>query len=90
MTAIRIILRETLLALTLVALGLFGLPACVYLVGQQLVGEYEAGLPGLYEAIADGLMSGHELTWLMILSPYLSVQIVRFWLRLGRPRPTVT
>jgi hypothetical protein len=76
-------LKETFLALALLAFGLFCLPALIFLVGQQVVGEYENGLLGLYEAIADALISGNGFAWILIFSPYLIVQLFRltFWLR---------
>jgi len=81
-------IKETLLALALLAFGLFCLPAMVFLVGQQLVGEYENGLLGLYEAIADALISGNGFAWILILSPYLTVQLIRLGMWLRRQRQT--
>jgi hypothetical protein len=79
--------RELLLALGLTAFGLIGLPLLVYLVGQQLVGEYPDGMAGFYSAIGDALVAGRGFAWVLILSPYLCVQLVRFcfWLRPSRP-----
>jgi hypothetical protein len=69
--------------LAALALGLIGLPAMVYLVGQLLVGEYEAGLAGFYEAIGAALVQGRWYAWLLVLSPYIVIQLLRFvfWLR---------
>jgi len=82
-------LREALLALGLFAFGVIGLPALVYLVGLELVGEYEGGMLGLYEAIAAALVSGNAFAWILVLSPYLSIQLFRFWLWLRRQRKAV-
>jgi hypothetical protein len=80
------ILKEALLAVALLAFGLICLPALIYLVGQQVVGAYDAGMFGLYEAIGDSLIAGNGLAWILIFSPYLSVLLVRvgFWLRRQR------
>ena len=82
-------IKETLLVFFLFALGLFVLPAFVYFVGEQVVGDYEAGLLGFYESIGDALMSGNPFAWLLVLSPLLSIELVRFWLWLRRQRPGV-
>jgi hypothetical protein len=88
MTALRL-LREVVLILGLVAFGLFCLPAMIFFVGQQLVGDYEAGLGGLYEEIAFALVRGNGYAWLLILSPYFCVQLGRLWLWLHRQRKLV-
>ncbi|HUF72536.1 MAG TPA: hypothetical protein VMR74_06530 [Gammaproteobacteria bacterium] len=78
--------KEALLALAALAVGLIGLPAMVYLVGQLLVGEYEAGLPGFYQAIGAALTDGRWHAWMLVLSPYIGIQLLRFvyWLRRNR------
>jgi hypothetical protein len=85
----RHILREIFVALALLTVGLLALPAMVFAVGQTIVGDYESGLAGLYQAIADALATGEPYALLMVLSPYLCVQLFRFWLCLRRQRPTV-
>jgi hypothetical protein len=81
--------REVLIALALLAFGLIALPALVYVVGQQVVGEYADGLGGLYTAIGAALASGNPFAWILVLSPLLTVQLLRIWVRLRRPRPKV-
>jgi len=78
--------KELLLALALLLCGLVCLPPLIFIVGQQLVGEYENGLLGLYEAITDALVDGSVFAWILILWPYLTVQLFRFslWLRKQR------
>lgn len=84
-------MKEALLALALLAFGLFCLPALVYLVGQRIIGPYEGGgLYGFYEAIGFSLAAGRPAAWLLALSPYLVVQLVRFGAWLRRRRRTVT
>ena len=79
-------MKEAVLVLAGLAIGLIGLPALVYLVGQVLVGEYEAGLTGFYEAIGAALVEGEWYAWLLVLSPYIGIQLLRFvfWLRRSR------
>lgn len=78
--------KEAVLALAALAIGLIGLPAMVYLVGQLIVGEYEAGLTGFYEAIGAALVEGRWYAWMLVLSPYIGIQLLRFifWLRRSR------
>ena len=79
-------LKEALIALGLIAFGLICLPGLVYFVGAQIIGEYELGILGLYEALADALASGSLAAWFLILSPLLVVQLWRLarWLRRHR------
>lgn len=77
--------REIFLTLGLVASGLIALPALVYLVGQQLIGEYADGLTGLYAALSEALTAGNPYAWLLVLSPWLCFQLLRLLLVL-RPR----
>lgn len=81
--------RESLLALGLIAFGLIALPALVYVVGQRVVGEYSEGMAGLYAAVGDALIAGNFFAWILILSPYLCVLLIRCILWLRRPRKTV-
>ncbi|MGD8340036.1 MAG: hypothetical protein PVH89_04605 [Gammaproteobacteria bacterium] len=76
-------LKEALIALGLIAFGLICLPGMVFFVGQQIIGEYELGILGLYEAMADALASGSSAAWFLVLSPLLVVELWRFarWLR---------
>ena len=81
--------REILLALGLLAFGLIVLPALVYLVGQRVVGEYPDGLGGLYAALGDALITGNVFAWILVLSPYLCIVLIRLFLALREPRQTV-
>lgn len=77
--------REALLFLLLAGFGLLALPALVYLVGQVLLGEY---LPGATMATFYGDLYGHlaglsPWPWLLVLGPWLAVQLLRLlWLPL--------
>jgi hypothetical protein len=82
-------LKEMLLALALIAFGLLCLPALIYVVGQLIIGEYEAGFAGFYQAIGTALAAGNRYAWMLILSPYLVVTLIRLWLWLRRQRRSV-
>lgn len=83
-------IKEILLALAALAVGLIVLPALIFLVGQRLVGEYDAGLIGLYEAIGAALVEGRWYAWMMVVSPYLTLQLMRLSLWLRRHRRPVS
>ena len=80
------ILRETVLAVGLVAFGLICLPALIYTVGQLILGEYESGLLGLYSSIGDALADGNGFAWFLVISPYLGISLIRIAWRLRRQR----
>ena len=84
------VMKELLLALTLIAIGLFALPAMIYVVGQRTIGDYEGGMWAYYQAIADALAIGNPFAWLLVLSPYLGIQIMRFGFWVRRQRRAVT
>lgn len=81
-------IKEALLALALIAFGLICLPFMIYLVGQQIVGDHENGLIGLYEAIGDALLQGNGFAWMLVFSPYLTITLLRIGLWLRRQRRT--
>jgi len=87
--------KEGILAVIWLGFGLLILPAAIYFVGQQIVGEYEAegGLRHLTTAIWSGLLRGQVGSWILVLSPYLVIQLMRvvglIW-RILRPVNGVT
>jgi hypothetical protein len=82
-------LRELLLAVLLLALGVIGLPALVFLVGQRILGDYEGGMTAFYQTIGDALTRGNPFAWLLILSPLIVIEFLRVCLWLRRRRRTV-
>ena len=87
--------RELVLASTLIGFGLLFLPFAVYWVGQRVVGDYEseAGLWGLLTSIWSDFFSLDFGAWLLVLSPYATIQLVRLAFkarRLGRSVTQVT
>ena len=84
--------RELIVAGVLLAIGLLVVPVAVYLVGQEVVGDYEsdAGLIGLLGQIWSDFVSLEPSAWLLVLSPYAIVQLLRFALLVIRRRRDVT
>ena len=81
--------RELALAAGLLAFGLIALPFAIYFVGQNLLGEYAgagAGALGLAETVWRDLLALQPLTWLLVLTPYVVVQIARLVGRVWRRR----
>lgn len=75
----------------LLLVGIVGLPVAIYVVGQRVVGEYapDQGLLDLLGAIWSELGNLNPAAWLLVLSPYLVISLLRVswstW-RLRRPR----
>jgi hypothetical protein len=84
--------REALVLAIFGGFGVAALPALVYFVGQQLLGEYR---PGASVGTFYGDLYGHlaalsPWAWLLVLGPWLAVQLLRLlWLplRLLAQRP---
>jgi hypothetical protein len=70
---------ESLLALVLVAFGLLVLPALIYFTGTILLGAYGGGehLGSYYGDFARDLGLGSALAWILVVGPYLLVQLAR-------------
>lgn len=83
---------EAWLTVFLLVFGLFGLPYAIYLVGQWLVEPYEgeSGFLGLTGAIWAALGRGQITAWILVLSPYLVVQLIRLGARVWRARIPVS
>lgn len=70
---------ELVLAALLFCFGLTLLPLSIYWVGTFVVGPYadEAGVLGLLDDIWTGLGQGQPVAWLLVVSPYVVVQLAR-------------
>ena len=77
---------ELILAMVLLAFGMLALPVAVYWVGQVVIGGYEsdAGMAGLIGAVWDDLGRGSIAAWILVLSPYVVIQLFRIAFRLLR------
>jgi hypothetical protein len=82
-------MKEALIVLALLAFGLICFPALIYAVGQRIIGDYEGGMLSYYESIAEALAVGNGFAWILVFSPYLGVQLLRFGLWVRRQRPGV-
>ena len=78
--------REAAIAAGLIAFGLVALPFAVYLVGQRVLGEYgdSDGALALAENIWRDLLSFRLAAWVLVLSPYLTIQLARGVRRIWR------
>jgi hypothetical protein len=79
--------RELTLAAALIGGALFVIPVAVYLVGQRLFGEYSAGgVLTLAETIWGDFLTLRPATWVLVLTPYVAVQLVRAIRRVWWPK----
>jgi hypothetical protein len=84
--------KELLVATALLSFGLAALPVLVYWVGIRVVGEYypDSGLSDFVWHIWSDLAAGSVLAWILIVSPYLIIQLLRLSLIFWRRRPDVS
>ncbi len=77
--------NEAILAVLMLAFGLFILPVAIYFVGQQIIGEYEGGgVIGLVLALWSALVRADAVAWVLVLSPWLVVQLLRLTWKMWR------
>jgi hypothetical protein len=81
--------REAAVGAGALLVGLLGLPLTIATVGQSVVGPYEggSGVLALAEELWLQAVALSPAAWILILSPYALVQLLRFVWRLWRPRP---
>ena len=80
--------REVTIAAATIGFGLLVLPFAVYIVGRRLIGEYDpngGGAMALAETIWLDLLSLQLSAWILVLSPYVTVQLARWVRRVWRP-----
>ncbi|HEY5623263.1 MAG TPA: hypothetical protein VIV14_05845 [Gammaproteobacteria bacterium] len=84
--------KEIFIGLILLGFGFFALPAIVYSVGIRIVGDYgaEGGVDTLMSHVRSDLAAGNIFAWLLVLSPYVIVQLLRLARYLWRAKPGVT
>ena len=80
--------RETLLFLVLALVGIALLPLAIFFVGDAVFGSYGGGGFGdFFESLLGKLGRADRFAWLLVLSPYILVQVVRLmvigWRRSG-------
>jgi hypothetical protein len=78
--------RELTIAAAVLAFGFFALPFAIYWVGQRVIGEYaqDAGVLDLAEQIWSELLHLEPAAWILVLSPYVVIQLTRLAIRLWR------
>jgi hypothetical protein len=81
--------REVLIAALFFGVGFFVLPLAVYWVGQTLIGEYapDAGPLTLAEHIWSDLLSLKPAAWILVIGPYVVLQLARLVRRTWRTDP---
>ncbi len=78
--------RELIIAASAFGFGFFILPLAIYWVGQEIIGEYspDAGVWDLAENVWADLLNLEPAAWILVLCPYLLVQLARLVRRLWR------
>lgn len=72
--------RELILAAILIPAGLFLLPIAIFYTGQALLGAYSDqghGIGHLYGDIFRDMGAGFLPAWLLVLSPWIGLQLIR-------------
>jgi hypothetical protein len=79
---------ELILAAVLLAFGLIALPSAIFFVGTLIIGPYDGGTSAIDLGLAvwAGLAQLEWSAWLLVLSPYIVVQLLRTAVRAARPR----
>src|SRR5262245_203918 len=78
--------REVVIAASLLCFGPLARAFAVYVVGQRVLGEYGEGLGpmDLAESVWLDLLSFRPAAWILVLSPYLTIQLARGVRRIWR------
>jgi len=84
-------LRESALFLVLLFLGFVIVPIPIYLVGQNLLGEFGGnGYGDFFGTLSGKIRSGDLVAWFFVLSPYIAWQVLRLsicaWRAAGQSR----
>jgi hypothetical protein len=83
----RTIKREIAIAAALFAAGLLLLPPAIFWVGREVAGDYAGGgALALSDQIWADFMQLEPAAWLLVLSPYVLLQLVRLIGRTWRAR----
>jgi hypothetical protein len=80
--------REVTIAAATLGFGLLVLPFAIFFVGQSVIGDYapDAGAMTLAENIWCDLFTLQLPAWVLVLSPYVTVQLLRGVRRIWRPK----
>ena len=85
----KIAVREIALFLSLLLFGLVVLPIGIFMVGDQVFGDYgSTGFSGFFNTLSGKIRDGDWVAWFLILSPYLGWQTIRLtalaWRSVGK------
>jgi len=70
--------RESALFLGLLFIGLVLMPFGIYLVGQEVFGDYSGhGYGDFFGTLSGKIRNRDAVAWFLVLSPYLAWQLVR-------------
>ena len=73
--------KETGLLIAFLFLGLIVMPVAIYVVGQNIFGEYGGqGYGQFFGELSGRIRSGDRVAWFLVLSPYLGWQTLRLML----------
>ena len=71
-------LKEAALFFGLLFLGFVLMPVAIYIVGQQVFGNYGGyGYADFFGTLSGKIRSGEPVAWFLVLSPYLAWQTLR-------------
>jgi hypothetical protein len=68
---------ELILAGVLLAIGFGLMPLAVFLVGQQILGDYGGGLGTFYGDLYAALGRGERGAWILLTSPLIGIELLR-------------
>lgn len=72
------VVRELLLFVVLAIAGIILLPMAIFFVGSEVFGAYGGdGFGHFFESILARLGRGDRFAWLLVLSPYVVLQLFR-------------
>lgn len=88
-TRSRLLKKEAALLVALLLFGMVLLPVAIWMVGNLVFGAYGgAGYGDFFSSLSGKLRSGNLVAWFLVLSPYLTVQVIRLaalgWRRAGK------
>lgn len=84
----RTLKKELTIVAVLLAFGVFALPYAIYLVGTLIFGPYDGGTGAVDLALSiwGNLARLEWSAWVLVVSPYAVVQLLRLTVRAGRSR----
>ena len=84
-------LKEAALFFGLLFLGFVLMPIAIYVVGQDLLGDFGGhGYGDFFGTLSGKIRAGDAIAWFFVLSPYLAWQVLRLTLFAWRAtRPPV-